>query len=147
MKLHRPVNRLIAALLLLAAPLAVAAWGLGGYAAQRARNSADTRLVRSLGSADNAYRNLLSQAGATASRKASRRQVQLGFLRGGPPVLAWRMSPTGAVTRWRGAVPPAAASRKVDVLSKGRKVGEVVVFLPFDRALARRLTGSAGLEE
>ena len=147
MKLHRPVNRLIAALLLLAAPLAVAAWGLGGYAAQRARTSADTRLVRSLDSAGNAYRNLASQAAATASRKASERQVQLGFLRKGPSLLAWKMRPTGGVSRWRGPLPATAAIRRVDVRSKGRTVGEVVVFLPLDAALVQRLAANAGLGE
>jgi PAS domain S-box-containing protein len=147
MMLHRPVNRLIAAFLLLAAPLAVAAWGLGDYAAQRARNNADTRLVRSLDSADNDYRNLVSRAGAAANRKASERQIQLDFLRGGPSVLAWRMRPTGGVSRRRGSIPASAAIRRVDVRSKGRTVGEVVVFLPLDSALVRRLTAGAGLAE
>jgi PAS domain S-box-containing protein len=121
--------RFIAALLLLAAPLAVAAWGLGGYAAQRERNNADSRLARSLD---------------PASGLASRRRVQLAFLRGGPDELAWRMRPNdGHLSRWHGAVPPAAAARTVDVLSKGRTVGRVVVFFPLDRALVRWLTQRA----
>jgi PAS domain S-box-containing protein len=147
MKLHRPVNRLIAALLLLAAPLAVAAWGLGGYAAQRERNNADTRLVRSLDSAGDSYRSLLSEAGAAASQKAAERRLQLDFLRGGPSVLTWKMDPNGGVRRWRGSIPAGAAVQTVDVLSKGRKVGEVVVFLPLDSPLVARLTRNADLAE
>jgi PAS domain S-box-containing protein len=147
MKLHRPVNRLIAALLLLAAPLAVAAWGLGGYAAQRERNNADTRLVRSLDSAGDSYRSLLSEADAAASQKAAERRLQLDFLRGGPSVLTWKMDPNGGVRRWRGSIPAGAAVQKVDVLSKGRKVGEVVVFLPLDSPLVARLTRNADLAE
>ena len=148
MKLHAPLNRLIAALLLLAAPLAVAAWGLGSYSAQRERSNADSRLVRSLDSGAEAYRSLVANAGAAASRQASERRVQLELLRGGrAAVLAWRMDPRGAVHRWHGAVPAAAAVRKVAVLSKGRRVGEVVVFLPLGRSLVGRLTSSAGLAE
>ncbi len=145
MKLHAPLNRLIAALLLLAAPLAVAAWGLGSYSAQRERSNADTRLVRSLDSGGDAYRSLLASADAAASRKASERQVQLALLRRGRSVLAWRMDPSGGVHRWRGAIPAAAAAREVAVLSKGRRVGEVVVFLPLGRSLIAALTHDAGL--
>jgi two-component system phosphate regulon sensor histidine kinase PhoR len=145
MKLHAPLNRLIAALLLLAAPLAVAAWGLGSYSAQRERSNADTRLVRSLDSGGDAYRGLVASAGAAASRKASERQVQLALLRGGPSVLAWRMDPKGGVRRWHGAIPDAAAAREVAVLSKGRRVGGVVVFLPLGPSLVAALTQDAGL--
>ena len=145
MKLHAPLNRLIAALLLLAAPLAVAAWGLGSYSAQRERSNADTRLVRSLDSGGDEYRSLVASAGAAASREASERQVQLALLRGGRSVLAWRMDPSGGVHRWHGAIPTAAAAREVAVLSKGRRVGEVVVFLPLGRSLVATLTHDAGL--
>jgi two-component system, OmpR family, phosphate regulon sensor histidine kinase PhoR len=56
------------------------------------------------------------------------------------------MDPNGHVHRSRGAAPAAAAVRKVNVLSnKGRKVGQVVVFLPLDRQLVGWLTQHAGL--
>jgi PAS domain S-box-containing protein len=147
MKLHAPFNRLIAALLLLAAPLAVAAWGLGSYSAQRERTNADTRLVRSLDSAGDVYRSLVSNAGAVASRKASERRVQLALLRGRHSMLAWKIGPNGGVRRSRGAIPAAAAMRRVAVISRGRRVGEVVVFLPLNRSLVGRLTRGAGLAE
>jgi PAS domain S-box-containing protein len=147
MKLHAPLNRLIAALLLLAAPLAVAAWGLGSYSVQRERSNADSRLVRSLDSGAEVYRGLVANATAAASRQASERRVQLELLRGGRRVLAWRMDPSGDVHRWHGAVPAAAAVRNVAVLSKGRRVGEVVVFLPLGRSLIGRMTSGVGLAE
>jgi two-component system phosphate regulon sensor histidine kinase PhoR len=135
--------RLIAALLLLGAPLAVAAWGLGGYAAQREHSNADARLVTSLNSAGAVYRNLVSDAGSAASRLASQRRLQRAFLRGRHRVLSWQLLPNGRLVRWRGRTPRLAAVRSVDVSSKGRRVGQVVVFLPLDRPLvawlARRI--------
>jgi PAS domain S-box-containing protein len=127
--------RLIAALLLLGAPLAVAAWGLGGYAAQREHSNADARLVTSLNSAGAAYRNLVADAGSAAARLASHRRLQRAFLRGRHQVLSWRMLPNGHVVRWRGPVPRLAAVRQVDVSLEGRRVGRVVVFLPLDGRL------------
>jgi two-component system, OmpR family, phosphate regulon sensor histidine kinase PhoR len=138
--------RFIVALLLLAAPLAVAAWGLGDYAAQRERNNADSRLARSLDSAGNAYRDIVSAAGTAASRLASKRRVQLEFLRGGPHVLTWRMRPKdGHLAHPHGVASLAAAVSTADVVSKGRTVGRVVVFVPLNNALARRLTRGAQL--
>jgi PAS domain S-box-containing protein len=146
MKLHAPVtSAFAAALLLLAAPLAVAAWGLGGYSAQRERSNADTKLVAALDSAGNGYQRLVSDLSATARSRAGKRSVQLGFLRGGPRVLTWRMLPSGEIDAWHGAVPTAAAVRRVDVRSRGRTVGEVVVFLPLNRSLVSWLTGHADL--
>src|SRR5437870_12267147 len=84
---------LVAALLLLAAPLAVAVWGLGGYSADRERSNADTRLAGRLNTAGDRYRNLVADAGSIAARRASEPRVQRAFLRGRVRVLAWRMSP------------------------------------------------------
>jgi PAS domain S-box-containing protein len=46
-----------------------------------------------------------------------------------------RQHPHGRLARWHGRVPAAAAIRKVDFLSKGRTIGQVVVFLSLDRQL------------
>jgi len=137
--------RLTAALLLLALPLAVAVWGLGAYSAQRERSNADARLVQTLNRAGDVYRNLVSSTAPIASRLASERSVQRDFLRGRAHVLTWRMRPNGDVVRRHGPVPEASAVRTVDVSSKGRKVGQVVVFLPLDRTLVVWLTQRAGL--
>ncbi|HZT85991.1 MAG TPA: ATP-binding protein [Gaiellaceae bacterium] len=131
--------------MLLATPLVVAAWGLGGYAAQRERNSADARLTRSLDSAGGAYRSLVSPADAAASRLAGQKRVQLDFLHGGPPVLAWSLDPrTGRLSRSPQTAPPSAvAVRRVDVLSKGHRIGQVVVFAPLSSGLVRALSRRA----
>jgi PAS domain S-box-containing protein len=55
------------------------------------------------------------------------------------------MSPDGGVVRWHGAPPAAAATREVDVSSKGHTVGKVVVFLALDRTLVAWLTRKAAL--
>src|SRR6478752_302573 len=89
---------LIAALVLLAAPLAVAAWGLGGYSAQRERNNADARLAGSLNDAGRVYGRLISDADSAATRLARHRRIQ-------HRVLIWRMGPNGDLSRWHHPVP------------------------------------------
>ena len=71
--------------------------------------------------------------------------MQRSFLRGKHRVLAWQMRPNGAVVRWHGPIPPAAAIRRVDVSSDGRTVGQVVVFVPLDSAFVAWLTQQAHL--
>jgi PAS domain S-box-containing protein len=132
---------LIAALLLLAVPLAVAAWGLGGYSAQRERNNADTRLVDSLNSGSSAYGRVLSRLDSAASKLADERR------RGVRGTVVWRMplDKDHRLTRWHGRPPAAAAVRKVDFLSRGRRIGRIVVFVPLDRQLVRWLSGRTDL--
>jgi PAS domain S-box-containing protein len=142
---------LIAALVLLAAPLAVAVWGLGGNAAQRERNNADTRLTDRLNSAVREYRSLASDATAAATTLANKRQVQRALRRSPSHVLSWRIlpgteKPQDRLKPWPHPVPAAAAVREVDFLSpEGDTVGRVIVFLPLDRQLVRWLTPTAGL--
>jgi PAS domain S-box-containing protein len=142
--------RLIAALLLLAVPLAVAAWGLGDYSAQRERNNADTRLIDTLNSAGAVYRGVLANVDSAATRLADDRRVQHELLHGGHRAVVWRMRvdgqhPRSRLARWHGPVPAAAAVRKVDFLSKGRTIGQVVVFVPLDRQLVGWLSGRVDL--
>jgi two-component system phosphate regulon sensor histidine kinase PhoR len=140
--------RLIAALLLLAIPLVVAAWGLGNYAAQRERNDADNRLaeILSSGAAGGAFHRAVFDTAAAANHLAHHRRVQLHFLRGKSKTLVWKATPLGRVTHWFAAVPEAAVVRRVNVVSKHRTVGQVVVFLPLDSALVRRLTQVAHVD-
>jgi hypothetical protein len=134
---------LIAALVLLAAPLAVAVWGLGGNAAQRARDNADSRLTDRLNHAVREYRALVSDANEAARRLAHNRRVH--------HVLIWSFRPSGEhpkgqLTRRQGPPPGAAVVRKVEFVSpEGRTVGAVVVFLPLDRRLVAWLTPIADL--
>jgi PAS domain S-box-containing protein len=142
---------LIVALVLLAAPLAVAAWGLGNNAAQRERNNADTRLTNRLNRAVREYRGLASNANAAAAALANKHWVQRELRRNSSHVLSWRILPSrdrprGRLERWHRRVPPAAAVREVDFVSpEGHKVGQVVVFVPLTRQLIAWLTPISGL--
>ena len=141
------VRLLPIALLLLAVPLAVAAWGLGGYSAQRERNNADTRLIDSLNSAGSFYRRrVLSKVDLAATRLSGDRRVQHELFHGGHRAVVWRMRVNGQVKRWRDPIPAAAAVRRIDFLStKGRTIGQVAVFLPLDPQLVRWLARRADL--
>ena len=137
--------RLIAALLLLAVPLAVAAWGLGGYSAQRERNNADARLTHSLNRASVRFGKLVSTADSAATSRAISPRVQRELRRASSHVLIWSMHPSRkhpkrVLVRWRRSLPAAAAVRRVKVVSKGGTVGQVVVFLPLDHQLVGWLT-------
>jgi two-component system phosphate regulon sensor histidine kinase PhoR len=120
-------------------------WGLGGYAGQRERSNADARLTQSLNIAAGRYRDVVSHAAPIAGRLADEPRVQRAFLRGRARVLAWRIGLNRKVHAWRGPVPAPAALRTVDISSKGRTVGRVVVFLPLDRALVAWLARRADL--
>jgi PAS domain S-box-containing protein len=152
MKLRVPLTRvrpgkvgLIAALLLLGAPLVLAAVGLGGYSAQRVRSNADSRLASSLNAAGDVYRNLVLEAGSTATQLARAPRIQREFLRGRTRLLVWRMSPDRRIAHWHAAVPSAAARQTVDITSKRKTVGHVVVFLPLDSSLVAWLAQRADL--
>jgi two-component system, OmpR family, phosphate regulon sensor histidine kinase PhoR len=143
---------LTAALLLLAAPLAVAAWGLGNYAAQRERSNADAGLTDSLNSVRRSYGRALSNVDHAAARFANDRRVQRRLLHGRRHVLVWRMQvddahPDGRLSSQLDAPPAAAAVRavKVDFFSKAHTTGQVVVFLPLDRRFVEWLTRNADL--
>ena len=135
--------RLLAALLLLALPLAAAVWAFGGYSARRERSNADARLVQSLSAASGAYENVISTAGLAANRRANRPRVRREVSRG--RALKWRMRPNGDLHRWHGPIPAGAVARKVDFTSGGRTVGRVVVFVPLDRSLVAWLARRSNL--
>jgi PAS domain S-box-containing protein len=139
--------RLIAALLLLAIPLVVAAWGLGNYAAQRERTNADNALagIITSGAAGSAYRHAVSPAHAAAERLAHERRVQLHFLRGTSRLLVWKLGADGRLTHWFAPVPSAAVAQDVNVVSRERKVGQVRVFIVLNSVFVRRLTEAASL--
>ena len=130
--------RLLLALLLLAVPLAVAAWGLGGYSAQRERNNADTRLIDSLELRRRRLPRLVSDVDSAATTLATSGACSTSFSTAHPTP---RLEDAGEQEHRRRADalarsdPGAAAVRRIDFLSKGRTVGQVVVFLPLDRSL------------
>jgi PAS domain S-box-containing protein len=137
--------------MLLALPLAVAAWAFGNRAARRERSNADQRLAAGLEAGAGVYGNELASASRRARELADSRLVQQAFLAGRPAVLRRIEREHGNVRLLRGtsagAIPSAAAVRRVDVVANGRTVGRVIAFVPFDRRLVARLTRSAGLSE
>jgi PAS domain S-box-containing protein len=136
-------------LVFLMLPLAVAVWVFGSYAAHRERNSADERLAGGLAAATGVYRNELASADQRAREIAGSRRVQRAFLARRPSVLhriEHRYTNVGLLQgRSTSAIPSDAAVRRVDVVTAGRTIGQVAVFVPFDRGLVVELTRSAGL--
>jgi PAS domain S-box-containing protein len=72
----------VTGLLLLALPLAVAAWAFGGFADRRERNNADQQLVRELKAAADIYQARSDGAHSAADWLAGSRAVQRAFVRG-----------------------------------------------------------------
>jgi two-component system, OmpR family, phosphate regulon sensor histidine kinase PhoR len=137
--------RLAAALVLLALPLAVAVWMLGGVAANRKRSNADERLVAEVNAAGKAYRKLLDARAGDARDLVKMRDVQLALIRGdrralrrierAHPSILLRARKQGRAHGPRGA--------SVDVSVGGKTVGRVIAVLPLDRRLVRRLAAEA----
>jgi PAS domain S-box-containing protein len=128
-------------LLLLALPLAIAVWAFGGYAARRERNNADQRLASDLSAAADSYKQVIVRARNRAKTLAGLRPVQLALLSGRPRAIRriQRRHPNvlllpGPKT---GVIP--AGAQVATVAVRRRPVGQVVVVVPFDAALAGRL--------
>ena len=125
----------------------MAVWTFGNYAARRQRDSADQQLAGALGAASGVYRNTLEEAGQRAQKTASSRRVQRAFLKGRESELRriQRTKRNIVLTRKpAGArIPPNAGTRTVEVLSRTRRIGRVIAFVPLDRRLAARLTQAA----
>jgi len=89
---------------------------------------------------------MLEKAGRRARRIANSLPVQRAFVKGGESELAriQRTKLNVVLTRKpSGAkLPPNAGTRIVEVLSAGRRIGRVIAFVPLDRHLAARLTGT-----
>ena len=138
----------MAALLLLALPLAVAVWAFGNYAARRERGNADERLAGGLSAAASVYRNTLDAAEQRARALARSRRVQRAFVRGQSGVLAQIQRSQANVVLSRGTAPvrtPRAAVRSVEVEIGGRTVGRVSAVVPFDGRLVEKLNRKAEL--
>jgi PAS domain S-box-containing protein len=136
-------------LLLLALPLAIAVWALGGLAAKRERNNADQELVQDLNSGVLAYRRRLRDAGRTADRLARSRRVGRAFARRDEQTLQaierlhpWIVLLHGA----SGGLHGRQAQERVDVIGhRGRTIGRVFVVPPFGPRLVGTIAEKAGL--
>ena len=136
---------------LLALPLAIGVWAFGNFAAQNARERADTQLGASLTGATNAYRSEVNgaarEARALANSAAIQRAVRArdrrklaAFARRHPHVAFF-----AGGHRLAGAIPKDAPTRMVRIVDGRRAVGSVAVSVVLDDALLSRLSETSSL--
>jgi diguanylate cyclase (GGDEF)-like protein len=140
-------------LLLAAGVVVLATWAAGSLTARQERQSTDTRLAANLRAGSDEFDQVLEEAGARAAELADSRDVQRALdqenraaaqrivSREGAGEVAL-VGPDGAPLAGRTDWP---ASRSVDVVGRGETLGQVIVGVPLDEELARRLAGAAGL--
>jgi two-component system, OmpR family, phosphate regulon sensor histidine kinase PhoR len=133
-------------LLLLALPLAIAAWAFGGYAANRQRNKVDQSLVSEINAAGKKYQRIVKVNGARARNVANRPGVQRALMRHKAKQLRrFESDHHGIALRVgnKGGLPVAGmAQARVDVNGETKIVGRVIAFTP-DRELVSKLGGDS----
>lgn len=138
--------------LLTLVPLGAALWGFDSLARRSETRSADARLQAGLRAALNAYQDEVSNVGRTASKLASSPDFQR----------ALRANNRGALRAYvaanpnlrihvgkgvdLGRTPHNAVTRTVAVVSGGHVLGDVVLWLPVDRALLAHVSERSGLD-
>jgi two-component system phosphate regulon sensor histidine kinase PhoR len=130
-------------------PLFAAAWAFGNYAADNERAKTDTRLNASLRASASEYARIVDDAQLHAIQLATLRRVQR----------ALRDRDHAALQRLRQANPDmqfltggqapetktGVVQRSINVLAGRRVVGKVVVDVPLNAAVLKRIASSAGL--
>jgi two-component system, OmpR family, phosphate regulon sensor histidine kinase PhoR len=148
-----PRLRLTPYFLLLALPLAIGLWAFGNFAAQNARERADTQLRASLAAAGSAYRQQVLSAAAQARALARSPSIQRAVRNHDAPKLAAFVRRHPHVTvfagghRIAGSVPHGVPTRVVRITHGSRILGAVAISLPLDETLLSRLRGAAGLTD
>ena len=132
-------------------PLVAGAWFLAGELEAREVDRADARLAAALRVAPAELRADVVGADARARRLASSPRVQRALLERDRAALA-RLAGTqpnvafyAGRTRLAGSTPHPSLTRSIDVVSPRRVLGRVVVGIPLDDALLRRLRATAAL--
>ena len=133
-------------------PVGAAFWGFSSLAGHDETRRSDTRLESELRSTLANYRDQLGIAQATATRLASRSDLQRLLERRSRSALARFLAdrpnvevvmPGGIRV---GKRPPALSVRRsVRVITRGDLVGTIVAYRPVDEQLARRLRAGSGL--
>jgi two-component system, OmpR family, phosphate regulon sensor histidine kinase PhoR len=143
--------RLTPYFLVLALPLAIGLWAFGNFAAQNARDRADTHLRASLTGAVAAYRREVNgatrEARALANSppiqravRAHDRQKLAAFARRHPQVAFF-----AGGHRLAGSIAPGAPTRIVRIMNGRRVVGSVADSIVMDEALLSRLSAASSL--
>jgi signal transduction histidine kinase len=137
---------------LLALPLAIGVWAFGNFAAQNARERADTQLRASLTGGLIAYRHEVNAAARVARALANSVAIQQAVRAGDRQKLAAfaRRHPHLAFFagghRLAGSVTAGAPTRVVRIMHGRRVVGSVAVSVVMDEALLSRLSGASDQE-
>ncbi len=132
------------ALLLAAIVVVVATWVAGEIAERQERDAVDTRLTLDLRSGREEFAAVLDEAEARAMEIAGRPRVQRTLAEDdvrAAQQIAEREDDIGLIAGGRllAGEDSWSASRTVGVTEEGERVGEVVVGVPLDNALAERL--------
>jgi two-component system phosphate regulon sensor histidine kinase PhoR len=137
-----------AALVFLVLPLAVGAWAISGREAAQARSQGEAPLQDALRKASSGYRRVLADAGARARVLASSHRVQRAFEHRNRRQLTRMSGPNVRFVLDRSS-PPATSvgvpSRSVRIVVGKRRIGTVIVRVPFDQRLLARLERTSQL--
>jgi PAS domain S-box-containing protein len=135
-------------LVFLVLPLAAGAWAFAGAEASRTRSHAEAALQASLRQPSSDYRRTLAAAGERAHALASSRRVQRAFEHLDRRQLRGLSSPNTVFVLGRSASRSASdgvPSRAIRIVVGGKRVGTVIVRVPFDRSLLARLERGSAL--
>lgn len=140
--------RFVAAVAVVAlVPLVTASWAFSQLVGNDEAEKADLRLAAVVAGASGELRETVAEADTRARGVARRADVQRALARQDAPALTRLARETGAAFdvggRTVGSRPPDALERSLEVLGDSTTVGRVLVFVPLDAALVRRLSGAA----
>ena len=134
-------------------PLAAAFWGFDSLARRSETTRVDARLEAGMRAALNAYGDRLTDASHRAARIAAEPGVQRALRSGSREAIERALGGDPNVTiRTRkgmtvGTITGPAAVQTVDVLDRGRPLGQVSVAVPLDSSLLGHLRGRTGLDQ
>jgi PAS domain S-box-containing protein len=134
---------------LLVLPLAVAFWAFAGWDAGKQRSNGDARLQSSLQIAVADYTRILGNAEQRARDLASSPRFQRALARRDRRQLARLAGRDVSIRLGRsaGSAAAGALTRSVEVVTRGRTLGRVIVKVPFDSRLLARLERASGLPD
>ena len=129
-------------------PLAAGAWAFAGLKASHGRSHAEAALQGTLRKASGEYRQVLASAEQKARALAASGRVQRAFEHHDRRALKRLSSPQVRLVLGSSALPAASstsASRSIRIVRGQRRLGTVIVRVPFDRQLLGQLERSARL--
>jgi two-component system, OmpR family, phosphate regulon sensor histidine kinase PhoR len=131
-------------------PLAAGAWVFAGAEASRARSHAEAALQATLRKPVSDYRQALAAAGDRAHALASSRRVQRAFERRDRRVLRRLSGPNASLVLGRAATrspSDGVPTRRIRIAVGPRRVGAVIVRVPFDERLLTQLARGSALPQ